>query len=207
MNIDEIRAKVIQAAGHWNEALAGDTNLLDVYFHASSLAGSVGEAPPLETPNPVVGIGVVEAVEANFIAGSLIRFVEPTELGTRAERLIRVIASHDWMRAADLMGMYLGALYMWHGCLNMAKSLRTKYVSASGETAYTADLRGKAYDLLRATIIPGEPRTTWIEFGMSMARPLERSRGKPSAEIHDDWVPLESPYWRYRDMGLPPGLL
>jgi hypothetical protein len=93
---------------------------------------------------------------------------------------------------------YVCALYTWHGCINMAKLLRSTYVISGGEADYTRDQRIKGYAWLEECCSKETTRgNAWVRYGVSLARLFEKNRkgDKFKDAIVEDWVPQESPYW------------
>ena len=198
VDMEGLRAAVIRAAGHWDEMLAeGDANIVDVYLHARKIEGSLGERPPSILPARQEGLCIVEAVEARFMAGSIIRSVAPEALGDRARVLVEFLQAHNLIPSPGFADMYVAALYAWHGCLNMAKLLRKTYVVPTGEEMpYRLQQRLDGHRFILSCALPEEPRGQWVRLGMSLARPFEKGRGKADRDIHDEWVPQDSPYWQ-----------
>jgi hypothetical protein len=141
---------------------------------------------------------IVEIVEKHLIANTILRHVEPEELGSRAETLIRSLHARSLMRGRGFADMYVAALYAWHGCVPMAKLMRRMYVTANGEVPYTQQQRLREHALILSSASSGERRGAWIRFEMSIAKLFEKNRGKQDDEIDDSWVPQESPYWEIR---------
>lgn len=199
VDLEGLRSAVVRSAGHWNLLFdEGDPNILDAYFHARGIEGSLGEEPPSDLPSGANGVLIVEKVEKHLIASSILRHVQPEELGSRAEILIRSLHARSLMRGRGFADMYVGALYAWHGCVPMAKLVRRTYVTAAGEVPYTRQQRLNEHELILSSTSSGERRGAWIRFGMSIARLFEKNRGKRDDEIDDSWVPQDSPYWGIR---------
>ena len=198
LNIDQLRDVVIQGAQHWNAPLGdADPNTYDVYFHARAIEGGTGEGPPANLPSREIGVKIVEAVEENLISGSRIRLIAPVELGGRCVTLIRSLQGRGLISCPGFADMYVASLHAWHGCLGMAKNLRETYVTARGEVPYTPQVRWDGYNaILSCAQIEERRGNKWVRFGMSLARLFEKGRGKIDAQIHDNWVPQDSPYWQ-----------
>jgi len=170
----------------------GDPNTIDVYWHASEIVNLLKLRLPTKLPGKQIGVAVVECVENNFIKSSLIRYCSSQELAEKGRKLVECIQNRKLLSLKD-SECYVVALYVWHGCINMAKVTRRTYIVPHGEAPYTIEMRLEGYRSLRecwfAEQAKGNP---WVRYGVSIARLLEKKRGNP---VEDNWVPQESPYW------------
>lgn len=196
VDIGGLRDAVIHGARNWNALLGeGDPNTIDVYLHARNIEESLGERPPSTLPSREKGVCIIEAVETRFIANCIIRSVAPDMLGDRAKALVEFLQARNLIPSPGFADMYVAALYAWDGCLNMAKLLRNTYVIPGGdEVPYKLQQRLDGHKFILSCALPEEPRGYWVRFGMSLAKPFEKGRGKADKEIHDEWVPRDSPY-------------
>jgi len=176
----------------------GDPNTIDIFWHARKVANVLRVQLPVELPKKELGVSVVEKVERYFVSGgTLVRQVPAADLSEKALRLVDSVRNERLLLLAEHES-YIAALYSWHGCINMAKLLRAKFVVPGGEESYAVDDRIQGYELLRRQWceedIKGNP---WVRYGVSLARLLEKNRkGEQfSQKIIEDWVPQDSPYW------------
>ncbi|MBI2907420.1 MAG: hypothetical protein HYX92_07195 [Chloroflexi bacterium] len=191
---DSLRQAVVESAHYWPElAGQGDPNTIDVYRLARLVEERIGAKLPDQPVNKEAGIEMVELVENKLIACSLIRQVSADKLAQRSLELSAGLATKR-LQVSGATGAFLAALYAWHGCILMAKSLRASYVIAGGVAAYSLPMRVKAYDHLRTCWLAEEARGNgWVRYGASLARLLEQRRGNT---VVDNWVPKDSPYWQ-----------
>lgn len=187
-----LRAAIEMAAKSWPQLYVGDSNTVDVYWHAGEVVKLLGLQIPTGLPQKEIGVALVECVENNFISGSLIRQYSAQNLAERGLELAKVIRNQRLL-SIGVQESYTVALYTWHGCINMAKVLRRTYVIPEGEAPYTPELRWYGYNQLQRTWRNEDARgNPWIRYGVSLARLLEKKRGNPLVE---NWVPGDSPYW------------
>ena len=190
-NLKTFREAAARAAAAW-PAVGGDTNLLDVYIHATRIVQMHGVHLPAALPSKDGGVRLVELVDAELIKGRLIRTLSPQEVSARAEALIARIQA-DGLLSHSIAVNYAIALFTWHGCIHMAKNLRPTYRTPTGEAPYSLEIRQHGYQIIerswRQAVAEGNP---FVRYGVTLARPLEVARGN---RIIDDWVPRESPYW------------
>lgn len=189
------------AATSWPPFHSGDPNLVDVYHVAKSVPAALMTKVPKTMPDKTTGVKVVETVESTLILGVPIRSLPPGVLSDRGLLVVhRIKDEHLLDLLFDSRALYDGAggvlassLYAWHGCLNMAKTLRPTYVTPNGEKPYTLEIRKSGYDRItrcaNEEAVNGNP---WVKFGMTLARDFSLRREN---SIIDDWVPKESPYW------------
>lgn len=172
---------------------AGDPNTIDVYWLGRELHQRLFLRLPTTLPDKETGVRIVELVEQCLISGSLIRQCSAQNLAQRSEKLLEGIVSQRLLSCG--LGESLAiALYVWHGCINMAKCLRKTFVVPGGEASYTTQLRKQGYDQLRACWQAEDARgNPWVRYAVSLARLLEQKRGNV---VVDDWVPNDSPYWQ-----------
>lgn len=181
---------------------SGDPNLVDVYWLAKSVTRALGLSIPSRLPEREIGIKIVECVESTLVRGTLVRSLPHNVLSDRGLWLVRRIRNGkllDYLVDRRLLydgagQTYVSAFYTWHGCLNMAKTLRRTYVTERGEAPYTAELRKQGYGYIqRCTDEEDASGNPWVKFGVMITRDLARGRNN---EIVDDWVPKDSPYWK-----------
>src|SRR5207249_3126119 len=167
---------VERAAGTWPPP-CGDTNLVDVHLHATRIVEDVGLSLPADTPPKATGVEVVEIVDQVFIKGILVRTCPPDVISNRAEEVVALINQRDLL-AYEPLTDYVVALFIWHGCIHMAKTLRPTYGTPQyGEQPYTMVLRQRGYAVIekywQAAVAQGN---TWVRYGVSLARLLETRR-------------------------------
>lgn len=168
-----------------------DPNTIDVYDHAGKVLSRLHLCLPTDLPSKKIGIEVVELVDNKIVEGKRIRKRKPPEFAERGERILNQIQEQKLLPFSPSEN-YVVALYMWHGCINMAKSVRPTYVTIGGEEPYTIEQRQGGYNFIKECWQYEENRgNPWIRYGVSLARSF-RSREKV-----DDWVPKDSPYWDY----------
>ena len=185
---DRLMTLISSTTRSWPNVPPGDPNMYDVVWHACQIRDAMQLRLPVELPTFDKGIELVECVERNFIAGGmLIRF---SELPTRAARLISAIRHEDFLGFSDELN-YVVSLFLWHGCIGMAKTLR--HADSRG-TSYTRQMRQSEYDALKTCWEKEEDKgNLWVEYGVSICRAFELSRGNSPVE---EWVPSSSPYWQ-----------
>jgi hypothetical protein len=180
---------------------SGDPNLIDVYHVANSVTAALKTTMPTRLPDKEQGVGVVEVLESTLLRGDAIRNLS---LGILSDRCLlavqRIKDGHLLDYLIDPRSLYDGAagiltssLYAWHGCLNMAKTLRPTYVTPDGDKPYTLEIRKSGYDYIAKCAgeeaAKGNPL---VKFGVTLARDFSVGRKN---QIIDDWVPKESAYW------------
>ncbi|MBI4307150.1 MAG: hypothetical protein HY678_12605 [Chloroflexi bacterium] len=187
--VDTLRRAVAKAT-NWVPA-GGDTNLMDVHEHAERVAEILGLVLPSALPSNPSGVRLVELVDRELISGTLIRSLAPDELARRAVTLTARIREAELLKHAASAN-YIVALYIWHGCIHMAKSLRPTYRTTLGEVPYSLAQRQEAYSVIEQWWKAADQRgNPYVRFGVTLARALEHGRGN---RVVDDWVPRESPY-------------
>ena len=192
---DEIRVAVQEIARKWNAEVGGDPNVIDVYWLGRMLQARFAFELPKPEVDVATGIKVVETVERTIIPGApgvVLRSLPPEQIGERAVVALRQVFA-DLSRAGNLEAVLTAALYLWCGCIGMAKSTRKTFVVSSGgvEASYSPAQRDTDYSLVRDIAL----RHPWVTQGIALARHFELSRGKTEGEIVDDWIPKDSPYW------------
>lgn len=195
---DNLERAVSEAAKTWDKLDGpGDPNTIDLYCHAWRVEELLRVEVPKLLPPKENGVALIELVEQHFVSDALIRTLAPHVIAERAGVLVNAIAGAALLDHAPAQN-YVSALYAWHGCINMAKLLRSTYVIPSGEVDYTRDQRIKGYAWLEECwtkeILRGN---AWVRYGVSLARLLEKNRkgGKFKEAVVEDWVPQVSPYW------------
>lgn len=165
-----------------------DPNTIDLLDLAARLRNEHALKYPVDLPPKTSGVAIVEAVDGTFIDG-LIRYLSPDQVANNAARLSSRLHGQGLLDFAPLTRIAV-ALSVWHGCLCMAKCLRS--VTSDG-TSYTAEMRTGGYLFLKATWESeeklGDP---WVRYGVTLACDFETQRGNA---VVDDWVPKDSPYW------------
>jgi len=175
--------------GDW---LGGDPNTRDVCIVAERLRTMLPERLPNLSLTTDKGVRIVEIVEENFIKGELIRGLTETELLERAKRTGKIAMENLPMGLVEALAI---ALFVWHGCILMAKSTRP-YDSA--RVIYTPEMRYGEYESIKSCWERQESAgNPWVKYGVSIAKQLEEKRKKldPTKIIVDEWVPPGSPYW------------
>lgn len=139
-------------------------------------------------------VEIAEIVDNYFIEGIMRSLFAQSfnELCDRAENTAKKV-----MKIPPGVGSVealIVALYLWHGCICMAKL--TREVDAHG-TPYNLSQRMGGYKILKSDWESEERSGNgWIKLGVTVAKRLETERAKRSPKkIIDDWVPPDSPYW------------
>ena len=175
----------------WRQVKKGeDPNTIDVYDCAGRGLKALNLQIPTELPEKEIGVEVVELVNEKFVKGSLIRKCTPQELAERGYQLVNHIQAQKLLSFGPSES-YVVALYIWHGCICMAKNLRKNYVVGGGrEAPYTIEQRQQGYNSIQKCWQEEENRgNPWVRYGVSLARLFEKG------EKVDDWIPKDSPYW------------
>ena len=192
--IDIILKKTIEeaAAESWRPVNQGDPNTIDVYDHAGKVLRILHLHLPTDLPIKKNGIEIVELVDSKFIESKFIRERKPSELAERGEQILNQIQEQKLLPFSPSEN-YVVALYMWHGCICMAKSVRKTFVVSEGkEESYIPDRRRQDYNVIQHCWQQEENKgNLWVRYGVSLARSFR------SGEKVDDWVPKDSPYWDY----------
>ena len=193
MTADLVEHALLRAAsGPWlpipTRIIGVDPNTADVYTLAIALEAFGFRYPP-NLPDKATGLAIVNAVEW-FVDAKLIRVVPAKPLAERMRDLSTRLSRIADLGAVPALSRLALAFCTWHGCINMAKSLRA--ATATG-MVYTDDVRTREYEDLKTTwtdeALRGNP---WVRYGVSLARSLELSRGNVP---NDESVPKDSPYW------------
>ena len=185
------------ARSTWLPHGPGDTNTLDVYLIAQAIMKIPNLRLPQETPAKTIGVEMVDVVEARFIQGTLVRNVPNEELSQRAWSVANEVLDRNYIPAlaADPPGdpakACAIALYTWHGCICLAKCFRL--MDSRGYHLSIEDRLATYKDLAEQARGAAGGGRRWVEYGMSLARPLEEKRGNA---VLDSWVPKDSPYFR-----------
>jgi hypothetical protein len=193
----ELEQVVKAVAGHWQPVSGGDPNTIDLWHHARRIEDHLQLQLPPTLPSKQDGVAMVELVERHFVAATLIRNLPSDALAQRAVTLADAIAGAG-LQSGDPLQSYVCALYVWHGCINMAKLLRPTFNAPGGQGAYTDGMRTNGYawllDCWAQEMARGNP---WVLYGVSLARLFEENRkGDTFAQmVIEDWVPPDSPYW------------
>ena len=136
---------------------------------------------PVEQAN----LSMVLAVENRLICGTQVRTLPNHELAARLQYLDSALKT-DWCLASSL--------YLWYGCIAMAKSTRGNFNSPTGSNEYTPELRWRSYAiLLNDNVEALSQNNPWIFLGISLAQELSKLRND---EVINQWVPPDSPYWK-----------
>lgn len=147
---------------------ACDYNTSDVLWLADGLTRTI--QVPLSTECTPINerIAIVETVESLLLQRSLIRYA--ADLVQRLKELHNVMGSD---------GRLVASLYLWHGCICAAKSMRPKYNTPGGrQRAYTVAQRWRGWAQLREDIKQAEVYGNhWIQHGADIAEEFERQRG------------------------------
>lgn len=173
-------------------ACSGDPNTVDIYWLANRLTQLLGLQLPSAVPSKEMGVEVVELVESEFIRGTLVREVSFSVLAQRGRKLVDAVQARNLLPFPE-SEILVVSLYIWHGCVLMAKCLRKTYLTRLGERPYTLEQRQRDYNALLRDLRTEEGKgNLWVHFGVKLAGLLETGRRNP---IIDDWVPRDSPYW------------
>lgn len=188
--MDKVEAGIKTASQSWQDPnLAnGDTNTIDILWCADNLyakSDNLLHANILLTPEKLLAL--VNLVETYFING-LIRDLTPEDLTTRAKNLAQKIKEDSILELQPVEAVMI-ALYLWHGCLCMAKSTR---VQDSHGNQYNLAMRNRDYAKLKNEWESAERmQNPWIKRGVGIAKMFSESRNN---QIINDWIPRDSPY-------------
>ena len=188
--INSLEEAIEQNASSWRQVGQVDPNTIDVYDLAKKVSIFLHLQLPTELPSKDAGVKIVELVNENFIEGRLIRERTPQELKELGKQLADSIQQQNFL-PFQRSESFVVALYIWHGCICMAKNLRRTYVIDEGrESPYTIEQRQRGYEYIRRCWQNEEAiGNPWVKYGVSLARLFEKG------EKVDDWVPEDSPYW------------
>lgn len=188
--MDKVEAGIKAATQNWQDPnLAnGDTNTIDVLWCADNLYPKIDGFIDTKSLNSDKLLALVNLVEGHFI-NSLIRNLIPEDLMARAKNLAQKIEENNLLKLQPVESVAI-ALYLWHGCLCMAKNTR---VEDSQGTQYNLVMRNRDYIKLRNEWESAERmQNPWIKRGVSVAKLFSEGR---KDSIVNDWVPKDSPYW------------
>jgi hypothetical protein len=195
----QLEQAAIAAAHGWHSVSSGDSNTIDLLHIARQIEFARQVKLPASFPTKANGVAIVELVEQHFVANTLIRDVAPAMLAVRAVTLVDAITVAG-LHPGGSEPTFVTALYVWHGCILMAKLLRpTHNVPGGGQAAYTPQMRTGGYESLRDCWTHEETRSNrWVHYGVTLARLLELNRKGPEFKLKviEDWVPEDSPYWQ-----------
>ncbi|MGO9466143.1 MAG: hypothetical protein ACLQIB_02700 [Isosphaeraceae bacterium] len=196
--------KAVDAAARNWPAASGDTNLVDIHWLARTIREELGVALPTEFPSNKIGVQAFECVETNLlrdVGNKVLRDTPRAELVRRIEGL--PAALKGILPFTDEQNLVV-SLYAWHGCIHMAKVLRCTRVIPGGQALYTPQMRRDGYEHIKADWTQEESQgNPWVRFGVSLTRRMEQGRKKENFdfEVHENWVPDDSPYWESEDGG------
>jgi hypothetical protein len=171
-----------------------EANLVDVLHYASELKREANIQFPLTLPDPESGRKIVELVDGKFVSGPAGVRLQPVQIiARRANQLLTEIEKESLL-AFDGLAALVASLFMWHGCISMAKSVRRTYVTLSGEKPYSLEQRQQSYEITKIDWQTAENSgNPWIRHGVSVARRFETARAN---SVVEDWIPKDSPYWK-----------
>lgn len=202
--IDDLGAAVELMAGQWPLLSgSGDSNPADVLWLARGLEATFAVRLPTSFPPKLTGVGIFEDVEAHLIndypTNWVLRHMQPRQVGDRVRNLVRANRSNGRLNFTDPENLVV-ALFTWHGCISMAKSLRPDHRAhtSTGLAPYTLEMRWAEYNLIRECWTGEEARgNLWVRYGVSIARLMEQRRKKDefASKVIENWVPQDSPYW------------
>lgn len=189
-DISSLEETIEQATSSWRRVEQGDPNTIDVYDHAKKVSIFLHLQLPIQLPGKEIGVKIVELVNEKFIKGRLIRERTSQELVELGKQVTDSLQEQNLLPFGRSES-YVVALYIWHGCICMAKNLRKTYVVGRGrEAPYTIEQRQRGYEYIRQCWQNEEAiDNPWVKYGVSLARIFEKG------EKVDDWVPKDSPYW------------
>lgn len=194
--ISKLRKAVEMAAKSWPPFGGGDSNLVDVYWLAEQIREVLGVVLPTELPPKNAGVQAFEWVEANLLRDPKNRVLRNIPVSDVAQRIVNLAAALKGMLPFSEDQNLLVSLYAWHGCIHMGKLLRRVYNVLGGQALYTPEMRRDGYARIRGEWTRDEAKgNKWVRYGVSLARPMEQSRKKQDFEVHEDWIPRDSPYW------------
>ncbi len=189
---------VSAAAVSWPPATTGNPNQVDILVLAKRLQSALSVTLPNQLTSPHDGVRLVEFVEQQVVAGTLIRGQVPAVLGKRVARLAELITANQ-LELGSMQATVVAALYLWHGCTVTASLLQDTFAAKQGNRPYSPEQRVEGYAALRQTWTQEESRgNPWIRYGVGLARIMEQEhQGQDFARtIHEDWIPKDSPYWQ-----------
>lgn len=196
----KITKAVEDASRSWPGFAVGDPNLVDIYWLAQKIREGLGVTLPTESPPKSAGVAAFECVETNLLRQAsgrgLVRFTPVAEVA----RLI--VNLHGLLRGmlpfTEDQALVV-SLFGWHGCMHMGKVLRCFANAPGGVIPYTAQMRRDGYSKIREdwekNLATGNP---WVRYGVSITRLMEQGRKGENFdyEIHENWIPEDSPYWQ-----------
>lgn len=187
--MDKIETGIKSATQSWQDLRQanGDPNTIDVLWCADNLYSQIKD---LSTDSLAreKRLALVNLVEEHFING-LIRNLPPEELVKRAKNLALKISENKLLELDPVESVAI-ALYLWHGCLCMAKTTR---VEDSQGTQYNQAMRDRDYLKLKNEWESAERiQNPWVKRGVSVAKSLSEERNN---QIITDWITEDSPYW------------
>jgi len=190
--------KAVEAAARAWPVADGDTNLVDVHWLARQIQQDLGVTLPTDLPPKRDGVAAFECVEANLLrahGNRVLRHTSLTEVVRRIEGLPAVLKG--LLPFSDEQNLVV-SLYAWHGCIHMGKVLRCTYNIPGGWALYTPQMRREGYKYVTADWTREEAQgNPWVRYGVSLTRLMEQGRKKENFdfEIHENWIPDDSPYW------------
>ena len=170
----------------------GDPNTIDIYFLGEKIYQFLNIKLPKIDLDKKYGIEIVELVESNLIKGKLIRQTISSEIIDYLSSLIEDLKDKIYFKDINDNEKLLISLFMWHGCINMSKLLRTTHVTFSGEQNYDNTLRMNGYNYLGEYLQLNNDLSYWIKYGAKLAKSFSLNRGN---SIIEDWIPKDSFYW------------
>lgn len=198
INIAKLRQAVEMAAKSWPLFHDGDPNTADVYWLVQKIQEVLGVALPTKLPPKKQGVLVFECVEANLLSDPQKRVLRNISVADVAQRIVNLATALKGMLPFSDDQNLVVSLYAWHGCIHMGKLLRCVHIIPGGQALYTPQMRRDGYAHIREDWERDETQgNPWVRYGVSLTRPMEQSRKKQDFdfEVHENWIPKDSPYW------------
>ncbi|MBJ6727188.1 hypothetical protein [Geomesophilobacter sediminis] len=196
--VDKICEAVTAAADNWPFFGDGDSNLVDIYWLAEKLRETLGAALPTDLPPKDCGVQAFETVETILLRDPQDRVLRVIPVDEIVQRLVNLMGALKKELPFSGEDNLLVSLYLWHGCIRMAKLLRCAYNIRGGQALYTPQMRSDEYALILNEWTQDEAQgNSWVRYGVSLARRMEQARKKQDFdfEVHENWIPKDSPYW------------
>jgi hypothetical protein len=190
--------KAVEAAARTWLAASGDTNLVDVHWLARQIRQDLGVGLPTDLPPKRDGVSAFECVETTLLrdpGNRVLRHIPLAEVVRRVESLPPALKG--LLPFSDEQNLVV-SLYAWHGCIHMGKVLRCTYNAPGGQALYTPQMRRDGYEHVKADWMRAEIQgNPWVRYGVSLTRLMEQGRKKENFdfEVHENWIPDDSPYW------------
>jgi hypothetical protein len=173
---------------------------VDVCWLADKIREAFRVALPTELPpkNRDLGVVAFDCVEGKLVADPQDRVLRNLSLSDLGHRITILMNAVDGVLPFSRHQNLVVSLYMWHGCIQMGKLLRCVHIIPQGAALYTPQMRRDGYAYLKTDWERNEAQgNPWIRYGVSLTRAMEQGRKKQDFdfEVHENWIPKDSPYW------------